>query len=603
MQPDDKVCTATPLALPAPSAPSLDTLLGRIDPAEHAMRHAMAVDFSTSGLPGTFRRADGLSWLIEQGLASEWPRPVPVKIPEPAPQGSPRPTFRIVGGPRVDPVPGASGWDEPIYAPRPSAVPFPTHVLPSPLADLVLETAASLPCAPDLVAAPALAVVGGAIGRAMEIAVKESWKESAALYLAVCDVPGSSKSEALRIAAEPITREHARDLFDYAVQREVAKETQRLRDAERRAKGVPAGSEPDEELPPLRRVRVGDTTTEKLAVILSQNPRGVTMIHDELTAWIGAMNQYKGGSGADRQFYLSVWSGASISIDRKSQTDGIPIHIPHPFLAIVGNATPEKLTDLNPGGKDDGFLDRILFAFPDEVKVRFSTRTVSRALRERWNDAVGRLYQLPLAEDGQGGHCPAIVRFSRPALERYAAWYNAHCEETEALDFPRHLKGPWAKLRGYCARIALSLEAIHWAYDASPTAVPEPPVAIDTETVERAIALVDYFKAHTARAYQVILGKSVENPDAQDVLGWAVRRGRPSFLLKEARDCFKRRIAANPTFLDDALRWLMTAGCIRRPPASPSGTQGGRPTASTYEISPYLLKGARGAPENRSDLT
>jgi hypothetical protein len=424
------------------------------------------------------------------------------------------------------------------------------------------------------------------------LAIKDSWFEPASVYLAVCAVPGATKSEALKIATDPISRVHSRDLFDYQVERELAKENKRLRDAARKACGQGGGGEPDENAPPLRRVKVGDTTTEKLAVILSQNPRGVTMIQDELTAWISAMNQYKGGAGADRQFYLSVWSGASISIDRKNQVDGIPIYVPHPNLNIVGNATPEKLGDLNPGGKDDGLLDRILFSFPDEVQTRWSLKTISQPLRDKWSDAVGRLYALPLEEDGQGDRRPTVVRFSRAALDRFGAWFDAHCEETEAIDFPRHLKGPWAKLRGYCARIALALEAIHWAYDPFTTT---PPISIDSETVERAILLIDYFKAHITRAHRVILGKSVDNPDARDVLAWAVRRGKPTFTIREARDCFKRRTASHPGFLEEAILWLITARCIRRvvPPTAPSG---GRPPTPSYEVSPFCLKGARKTP-------
>ena len=67
--------------------------------------------------------------------------------------------------------------------------------------------------------------------------------------------------------------------------------------------------------------RCGTTTQlippfESLASLLGGSP-GISVIRDELSGWIASMDQYKGGKGAERQAYLSLWSSTALKIDRK----------------------------------------------------------------------------------------------------------------------------------------------------------------------------------------------------------------------------------------------------------------------------------------------
>ena len=124
---------------------------------------------------------------------------------------------------------------------------------------------------------------------------------------------------------------------------------------------------------------VTDFTVEALVPILGENPRGVVIVADELTGWVSRMNRYsEGGKGGDRAFFLSGWSGANYSNDRKGDRDRGPVRLRKPFLGVVGGIPPAKLSALRgdrPGRaagseNDDGFLDRILFAYPEPVPAR-----------------------------------------------------------------------------------------------------------------------------------------------------------------------------------------------------------------------------------------
>src|SRR5262249_54287166 len=96
--------------------------------------------------------------------------------------------------------------------------------------------------------------------------------------------------------------------------------------------------------PVLQRLTVNDATAESLVPILNENPRGVLLVRDEMSGWVQSMNQYReGGKGADQQFWLSVWSGATVEVDRKKTHAEGPLVARKPFVAVIGGLTPDNL--------------------------------------------------------------------------------------------------------------------------------------------------------------------------------------------------------------------------------------------------------------------
>lgn len=493
-----------------------------------------------------------------------------------------------------------TGWPEPNLDGMPAAVPFPLDALPSRLKDFVLSAAASFPCPPDFVALPCLAAAAAAIGRSVALKIKESWIESPALYIAFISPPGSTKSAALEIAIRPLMEIQRDELEQHQVAVALAKMAKRAEDADRKRAGKNAAPETDLELPKLKRTVVGDTTVEKLAVVLSENPRGVMMIHDELTAWLDGMGQYKQGGGNDRQFFLSAWSGSTVSIDRKNQENGVPLFVPRPCLSIAGPMTPDMLVPcLQNGGREDGFLDRMLIGFPDPIGVRFTNETIPDELTKVWGDAIKTLWNREMiANLDDDRDRPYLVRFTDWGQEAFKNWFDAHCEEAEHDDFPRHLRGPWAKLRGYCARLALVIECLDAAFGEDPRGVPR---NVSVESLNRAIAIIEYFKTHTRRVHFLIQGGNVDNADGRVILSWAAKRSSPRFTEREVRDCFRRRFAAKPEKLTEALVWLTDRSCIRKLATTPSRT--GRKPSDSFEIHPQILESARKTRKTPGSLT
>ena len=97
-----------------------------------------------------------------------------------------------------------------------------------------------------------------------------------------------------------------------------------------------------EELPekPERPVAVrlmgSDVTVEGLIPILQENRRGVLVTRDEIAGWLGSFDRYIGKRAAgDEAHWLSMYSGESITVDRKT---GSPrtIHVPSALVSVTG---------------------------------------------------------------------------------------------------------------------------------------------------------------------------------------------------------------------------------------------------------------------------
>src|SRR5262249_29142315 len=150
-------------------------------------------------------------------------------------------------------------------------------------------------------------------------------------------------------------------------------------------------------------------TTEKVAPLLRDNPRGVTVIKDELTSWVTSMDQYKAkGKGSDRQFYLSAWAGEPVRVDRKNSDD--PLFVPHPFLAVVGGLPPDLLPRLRgEHGVRDGFFDRILPSYANPLEAEGENwNCIEDSSAEAWKAALDRLWGLK-PEEGEAGPRPHFV--------------------------------------------------------------------------------------------------------------------------------------------------------------------------------------------------
>lgn len=327
----------------------------------------------------------------------------------------------------------------------PQISPFPLTSLPGPIRQFVEEAAPSFPVPPEMLALPALVSAGTAIGNSRVVQLKETWLEIPSLYGAVICDSGTMKSPAMALATGPLRNEQTSSL----------------------------------------RTWTSDATVESIARILQQSPRGIMLYRDELSAWVRSMNQYRTGRGADKEFYLSLWGGQSFTVDRVSLQER-PIQLHNPFLSVVGAIPPDMLGELEASaGQADGFLPRILYAWPERLTPSWSASTVSSSTQAAYEEVFRALLGLAF-DPAQGSR---RLPLTPEAQERFIEWHDQHLAEAPGRATTPFLDGCYSKLKGYGARLAL----IH-ALVSDPTAS-----TIGIATVNAAIALVDYFKSQAFR--------------------------------------------------------------------------------------------------------
>ena len=213
---------------------------------------------------------------------------------------------------------GDDGWGPIRLGTLPIAEPFPMDLLPIQARDLAEAAARSIGCPVDFPAVATLAAASGLIGRSATLLVKHGYFESASLYVALVGDSSDGKSPALEAAMGPIRTiadklhdEHAATLAEWT----------KAPDAERGDRPKP------------RRIDTSNPTVEALAPIMARNPRGLIVLPDEFTGLCLSMGQYKSGKGADKQFYLSAWSGSRVVVDRvkdQGRPDGGSATVPDP---------------------------------------------------------------------------------------------------------------------------------------------------------------------------------------------------------------------------------------------------------------------------------
>lgn len=401
---------------------------------------------------------------------------------------------------------------------------FPVEVLPPHLRRFVEEGARAMPCPPDFLGLPLLVALGTAIGMTRVLQLKPNWTERPCIFGAVVGDPGSKKSPALSLVAtfiwkrqEFLQKEYLKKKREYEAElKEYEHELNQYKQNLRAGKASPQDCPEKPPEPVLKQVVVSDTTIEALAEVLKNNPRGVVCINDELASWVLSMNQYKSGKGDDRQHWLKIWPGTTTVINRKNLKE--PIVIKNPFVSVIGCVPPDILEDLQDRrGRKDGFIDRILFVYPDRVCDEWTDYEMSSTTLREVEDVFNKLWNIQVPTKGDGSLEPVKLSFTPAAKKTWVGWYNAHCREEQSDQLPEYLRNPWAKLRGYCARLALIMQMARWACGEAGDS------EVDDVSVAAAIALVEYFKSHARRVYASLRRNSDRRVDG--ALAWLRRHG------------------------------------------------------------------------------
>ena len=146
-------------------------------------------------------------------------------------------------------------------------------------------------------------------------------------------------------------------------------------------KALPKDKRDPEEPKPKRRLVSHDGTMEALQDILGRQDRGIGVLRDELSGWLGSLEKYAGSkaSGADRAFFLQAYNGGPNVIDRVSR--GL-IAVDNLLVTICGGIQPDRLRQFH-DLTDDGLWQRFvpIIIAPACSRSRRMARTGRHQLR------------------------------------------------------------------------------------------------------------------------------------------------------------------------------------------------------------------------------
>lgn len=518
-----------------------------------------------------------------------------------------------------DDPPPEDGWGQPLHFKLPPVLLFPLDVLPQPVVRLVRQVAKAINCPPDFPAMTALVVAGASIGRSASLRLKGGYFATSSLFAACVGHPGDGKSPAVRQVTNPMLRIDEAHIKQWAIEKaefdaaeaereEVARGFRRSRPKRDQVDGEAFGDAsplcespaaahagaPGRMSPPnIRRNVVNDITIEAMDALMAKNPRGLLQILDEASSLTSSMNQYRGGNGSDRQWYMSAWSGEPRVVDRKGNADFVPIFNPHQFLCLVGGMVPDMIGSFcDKQGRHDGFIDRILFVYPDQVpKTGWHEDGVADDVVTDWSKIVSRLQARQLIVEEAAAR-PHVVHFSPRGKSAWSKMIDAHHAEQRSTDFAQSLSGPWAKLEQYAGRLTLIFHLLGLAAD--PTSddarIPE----VTERTVEAASRMLAYLKSHTRRVHEAMkaMARGDEgSDDVQCILKWIFRHQPESFSARDLTRDLTRTFGDRAHAFNDALAWLANKGCIRlqdspKPARKPKA---GRCKSPLYLVNPQLL--------------
>lgn len=298
------------------------------------------------------------------------------------------------------------GWPEPdmklvkgYRAPPPL---FPVDLLGDFWMKWLIESAESKSAPVDYVAAALLTSCAALIGNSYLITPWAGWSEPPIFWACGIGNPSDGKTPAINAVMDlmrdietsinPDFKDRCKDYERLKEIAEAAKESWKSQVKNDYKNKKPSVAMPDEaivpEKPLKRRFMVMDTTVEIIAPILSKNPKGILCYRDELAGWLGSLNQYKGGSGSDRPFYLEAYNGKPYTVDRvKFGLEGA-LTVPRLSISILGGIQPDKFAEAVLSDADDGLSARFTYFYPEPVPPKRPSTIPFDGLAVRLTDAI-----------------------------------------------------------------------------------------------------------------------------------------------------------------------------------------------------------------------
>jgi hypothetical protein len=330
---------------------------------------------------------------------------------------------------------------------------FPLDVFPESLQRYIIECNKTLDSSIDYMGCSLLWLTSVIIGNTMQVEVKRGWRETANIWLAVVGKAGIGKTPSINNIIFPLQNVNSREVKRFIKEREKYDHYNSLDKKEKQ-------NYEEIQKPIKTQFIANDITLEALVALHSESKNSVGVFKDELNGWFKDMNKYRAGS--DLEFWLSTWSGKSVSFDRKTSKSSF---IDKPCIPVLGGIQPSILnTFYTEENKDNGFVDRMLLSFPDLQVDTYNPKELDFELLQWYNDSIIYLYDdiknRVTSYDNDGEITPIIAHFDIDTEAEWQSIFNDITAMQNSEEENEYMKSMLPKQKSYIPRFSLLIHLL-----------------------------------------------------------------------------------------------------------------------------------------------
>lgn len=330
---------------------------------------------------------------------------------------------------------------------------FPIDIFPLPLQAYMNECSKTLDASIDYMGCSMLWLSSVIIGNSIQVEVKAGWLENVTLWMAIVGKAGLGKTPSINNIIFPLLKANSKEIKDYIKKSDKFNEYNELSKDEKKQHekvGKPSKTQ----------FIANDITLEALVDLHQESKNAVGVFKDELAGWLKDMNKYRAGS--DLEFWLSTWSGKSVSLNRMSRAGSF---VENPLIPVLGGIQPSIFntfyTDEN---KENGFMDRMLLSYPDLVIESYNDKEIDYRMIKWYSDSVLSFYEsikanvVKYSDDGE--IVPNVARFSEEAKTEWKRIFNDITTIQNDDNENEYMKSMLPKQKSYIPRFALLIDVM-----------------------------------------------------------------------------------------------------------------------------------------------
>jgi len=359
-------------------------------------------------------------------------------------------------------------------------VDFPIDIYPEKMQAFLIECSETLGDIVDYTGSALLWLISLSVGNSFKIEVKHGWTEGGSVWISLVGKAGIGKTPSLNRIVAPLKQVNQREFKKYLKE---YNEWKQFDDLPAKEKGGAEGPAK----PRNSQFISTDITVEALIQLHQESDNAVGVYKDELSGWIKDMNKYRDGS--DLEFWLSAWAGESVVLNRVTRDSNF---IDKPCLPVLGGIQPSVFdafyTEEN---KDNGFMDRMLLAFPDFRVSYWNEKEICKEDIKWYNESMVSFFNYirnSIYRDNNGDIMSHLLSWSKEAKAEWIKIFNEITSKQMSDEENEYLKSMYPKQIGYIARFSMLLHVFNSFFDES-----IPKFEVQKKSVLDAKKLSDYF--------------------------------------------------------------------------------------------------------------